>query len=106
MATISARVPDEIRRQGVACLQARGATVSDLVNAAFNYVIQTGELPGQGSTGDRCEAVLGPRKLSKAQAEELRDSLATTTFAGLFLDEVNVKEALAEGRRRDYETLS
>ena len=50
--------------------------------------------------------MLGPRKLSKAQAEELWDSLAATTFAGLFLDEVNVKEALAEGRRRDYETLS
>ena len=46
MATISARVPDEVRRQGLSRLRAQGATVSDLVNAAFDYLIQTGELPG------------------------------------------------------------
>lgn len=51
MATISARVPDEVRRQGLSRLRAQGATVSDLVNAAFDYLIQTGELPGRVSKG-------------------------------------------------------
>ena len=106
MATISARVPDEIKRQGVDALRAKGATVSDLVNAAFGYLIQTGELPGEGASGAKAASQRGPRGLDKAQARDLRRSLATTTFEGVHLEDVDLKQVLREGRRRDYEALS
>lgn len=107
MATISARVPDEVRRQGLSRLRAQGATVSDLVNAAFDYLIQTGELPGRVSEGQERRSPLGARALSPAQTDELRRSLAATTFPGaVSVDGGNYKTVLAEGRRRDYEALS
>ncbi|WP_251158695.1 hypothetical protein [Caniella muris] len=107
MATISARVPDEVRRQGLSRLRAQGATVSDLVNAAFDYLIQTGELPGRPSKVQGRRGPLGARALSPAQADELRRSLEATTFPDAVpADGGNYKAALAEGRRRDYEALS
>lgn len=106
MATISARVPDEIKRQGVDALRAKGATVSDLVNAAFGYLIQTGELPGEGVSGAKAASKRGPRRLAGAQAEELRRSLDATTFDGVHLEDADLKRVLREGRRRDYEALS
>ncbi len=106
MATISARVPDEIKRQGVDALRAKGATVSDLVNAAFNHLIQTGELPGEGASEAVAVLPRGPRGLDGGQMQELRRSLAATTFEGVHLEGLDVRRALAEGRRRDYEALS
>lgn len=43
--TVSARVPREIRSQGDAALKRIDSSVTDLVNAAFEYVIKTGSLP-------------------------------------------------------------
>ena len=108
MATVSARVPDEVRRQAVARLRARGATVSDLVNAAFDYIIQTGELPGDAPGSEAPHRGRGPRALDPAQAAGLRESLAATTFPGATPAATGgtYKEFLAEGRRRDYEALS
>ncbi|MCL2807788.1 MAG: hypothetical protein FWD27_06510 [Coriobacteriia bacterium] len=42
---VTARVPREIRDQGDAALKRIEATVTELVNSAFEYVIKTGELP-------------------------------------------------------------
>lgn len=107
MATISARVPDEVRRQGLSRLRAQGATVSDLVNAAFDYLIQTDELPGRASKGQGRHGPLGARALSPAQANELRRSLEATTFPDAVpADGGDYKAAITEGRRRDYEALS
>ncbi len=106
MATISARVPDDIRSQGLSRLRARGATVSDLVNAAFNYLIETGELPGRVSPLGGSK-VPGPRQLDAAQREALCQSLNETTFPqAAMVADGNIKRALREGRRRDYEALS
>ena len=45
MATICAKAPDDACHQGLCLLKTLGATVDDLVAAAFEYLIETGELP-------------------------------------------------------------
>lgn len=43
---ISARIPDAIYSQACLQLESLGATTSDLVNAAFEYLIKERSLPG------------------------------------------------------------
>jgi antitoxin component of RelBE/YafQ-DinJ toxin-antitoxin module len=43
--TVTARVPKEIREQADAALKRIDSTVTELVNAAFTFVIKTGALP-------------------------------------------------------------
>lgn len=43
--TVTARVPKEIREQADDVLKRIDATITELVNAAFTYVIKTGTLP-------------------------------------------------------------
>ena len=45
-AMVSARVPVEIKKRGDNKLKELGATATELVNAAYRYVIDNGELPG------------------------------------------------------------
>ena len=63
---VTARVPKGVRDRGVEVLKSIGSTTSELVNAAFDYVIQAKELPRfeQEKRG-------GVRVPSKEQAEEL-----------------------------------
>lgn len=42
---VSARLSRAKKERGVGALSAIGATVSDLINSAFDYVIETNELP-------------------------------------------------------------
>lgn len=77
--TISARVPREIRDQGDAALKRIDSTVTDLVNAAFEYVIKTGKLP------DAREHLLlekkGSQKLTQQQKAEFTAFMQATSFA-------------------------
>ena len=45
-ATVSARVPVEIKKRGDSKLKEIGSSATELVNAAYRYVIDHGELPG------------------------------------------------------------
>ena len=45
-AMVSARVPVEIKKRGDSKLKELGSSVTELVNAAYRYVIEHGELPG------------------------------------------------------------
>ena len=45
-AMVSARVPVEIKRQGDCKLKELGSSATELVNAAYLYVIKHGALPG------------------------------------------------------------
>lgn len=91
---VTARVPADIRARGTEVLREIGANTSDLINAAFAYVIEHKELP-KAKVGSRIES--GNRHLDAAQAEELGSfmnavrvpvpsALATTQFESL-LDE-------------------
>lgn len=107
MATICVKVPDDICHQGLCLLKTLGATVDDLVAAAFEYLIETGELPVAMPEREGWSMPKGARGLSSRQADELRRSLNATTFPGVELpDAADIKRVLTEGRRRDYETLS
>jgi antitoxin component of RelBE/YafQ-DinJ toxin-antitoxin module len=45
-AMVSARVPIEIKKRGDGKLKEIGSSATELVNAAYRYVIEHGELPG------------------------------------------------------------
>ena len=66
-AMVTARVPQEIKEQGNAVLKSIGATATDLINAAYAYVIKNRELP---QVKTRTEAST-TRKLNHSQREEL-----------------------------------
>lgn len=76
---VTARVPAGIKEQGKDILQKIGATPTDLVNAAYRYVLEEGKLPQVDSKpithGDK------PRKLNASQKKKLKQRLARTTFS-------------------------
>ncbi len=75
-AMVTARVPLEIRDQVNAKLRAMGSSPTELVNAAYDYVLATGELPD----AQHGEAPLHIA-LTNAQANELRFRLRHATRA-------------------------
>ena len=48
-AIVTARVPAEIKKQGNAVLREIGSTPTELVNAAYRYVLKERELPEEAS---------------------------------------------------------
>lgn len=98
---VTARVPEGIRSRGVDVLREIGATTSELVNAAFTYVIQERELPrpranasGKNRTlnEQQCKQLEGfmdavridiPDSWSDASFEELLDQAAEERYADL-----------------------
>lgn len=65
---VTARVPEGVRDRGIEVLKSIGSTTSELINAAFDYVIQAKELPRfeRATSGE-------VRVLSKEQAEDLSE---------------------------------
>ena len=45
---VTARVPAEIKRQAADVLSQMGSSTTKLINAAFEYLLATGELPHAG----------------------------------------------------------
>ena len=107
-AMVSARVPVEIKRQGDAKLREMGSSVTELVNAAYGYVIKHGALPGQ-SEPDKL-ATAGERQVktlagSDAQAfSNLWRARAVLDAQGY--DGTNFKELLGEAREGRYARLA
>ena len=102
-AFVSARVPVEMKNQVGERLKEMGVTQSQLVNAAFAYVMATGELPKA-----KDDAPSGVLRLSEDQLAEIKRRMDQTTY---FVPEeawggMSYKEILAEGRAADYEALS
>lgn len=112
---VTARVPSEIRRQGNEALRALGATPTQLINAAYEYVIEHGSLPSrrcsqetsEGNSGSSLDGVVR-RVLDADAARELGDLIAGSTFdiPESFWGGRSYKEMIAEGRRADYEALA
>ena len=73
-AMVTARVPLEIRDQVNPQLRDIGSSPTELVNAAYDYVLKTGELPDE----NRADAPLRIT-LTDAQANELRFRLRHAT---------------------------
>lgn len=101
-AMVTARVPIEIREQGNSILKSIGSSPTELVNAAYDYVLKTGELPLAGNPPCPDTAA---RILSEAQRSELLSSLKEMTLP---MPDANrsFRELLAEARDDRYAHLS
>ena len=107
-ATVSARIPVETKKQADKRLRSMGSSATELINAAYNYVLSEGALPTPSkATPSKTRA----RRLSPEKAAYLREFFAKTTFtlpeaAYTELDTMSYKDMIAEGRCADYEALA
>ena len=104
---VTARVPAEIKRQAADMLAQMESSTTKLINAAFEYLLATGELP----RADRGAPAPNSRELSEAQRDELTAFFRATSVPApsSFWSELgdrSYKEALASWRKEDYEALA
>ena len=93
---VSARIPHAKKDVGVALLESMGATTSELINSAFDYLIEAKSLP-------RCEA--DPVRDRQAFAEFLAAGTLDIDW-GPQPELVDYGKILREGKRADYESLA
>jgi antitoxin component of RelBE/YafQ-DinJ toxin-antitoxin module len=103
VALVSARVPVEIKRQGNSILEQIGSSPTQLVNTAYQYVIEHGELPLARQALKPAKRKLETTQLNKIKARSLLMALPGCED---LLDNKGIKEILAEGRQTSYESLT
>ena len=99
---VSARIPVETKTKASKILAALGATHSDLVNAAYEFLLKTEALPS-------CpKEAFETRHLSEEQAARISEIIRSTTIPipESAWEGKDYKSILSEGRRADYEALS
>ena len=108
---VTARIPVEVKNQVSEILESLGSNTTQLINAAFEYVLVTGRLPdahegtllessGKGSS----------RQLSEKDKEQLASlfgKISVPAPASFWNDlgDSTFKEAISEWRSSDYEAL-
>lgn len=101
---VTARVPKEIKRQGNNVLKKIGATPTDLVNAAFRYVIDHGELPRSypslEEVARRRRALSDDRKRALKERAEKMTLKAPPAWEGKSFDQL--REGAMEDRYPDF----
>ncbi|RDB69094.1 hypothetical protein [Eggerthella sinensis] len=96
---VTARVPVEIKEQGDAVLRRIGSTPTELINAAYRYVIENGELPKTDSPLD--EVAVRRRTLTSEQKANIKARIdrmtlkAPASWSGKTFDELR-EEAMRE----------
>lgn len=102
-AIITARVPVEVKEQVNEILKEIGATQTQLVNAAYDYVLSQRELPIVRPPLRRAS-----RMLTAEQKRDLRERVESMTFAVPedFWAGRSYKDIIAEGKAADYEALA
>lgn len=93
---VSARVPKARKEAAARLLASEGTTMSDLINAAIDQLLNTGELPGAGT------AAMQERQAGFA-AFVSRSTLDISWPANTPDD---YRELERDWRRRDYESLA
>lgn len=104
---VTARVPIEIKNQAAQMLAQMGSNTTKLINAAFEYLLATGELPRAA----RSAPAPARRSLSNEQRAELTEFFCATSSPApaSFWNELgdrSYKEAMATWRKEDYEALA
>lgn len=98
---VTARVPDALFEQASIQLEKIGATTSELVNAAFEYVLQKKALPKISSADNK------DRHLSKEKREEIAQIFqACSLDLDIPTDLAYDKRVIQEERAKRYETLA
>ena len=102
---VSARVPDAIYDQVSAQLAELGSSPSELVNSAFEYVLQEKKLPAAPKAAPKKQV----RKLSQEQRARLKrffDGCTLDPTVKIPADIEYDKRMLAEALREKYEALA
>jgi len=71
-ATVTARIPLEIKKQVDAKLKGMGSSPTELINAAYSYVLEKGSLPGVNTEENHPSEEPCVKRLTAQQAEEVR----------------------------------
>ena len=101
---VSARVPRAKKERGAGVLASIGATTSDLINSAFDYVIATKELPdAQKARGSGASDASG----AEAEAEAYAAFVGASTIAVAWPQSFNgdYKQLASRMRVDTYEAL-
>lgn len=100
---VSARVPNALYEQASLLMESLGFTTSELVNAAFEYVLKERSLPHASAPSKKIKK----RSLSNKQKNELAEFFDRCTIANdMPFDEFDYKKILREGKIDDYEALA
>lgn len=97
-AIVTARVPIELKDQGNHILKSIGSSPTQLVNAAYRYLLQEKKLPTANTTLSQLEGT--HRKLSEDQAKKIIDSLNAMKLGNL--DGSDIKTQLNAARDKRY----
>lgn len=99
---VSARVPDAVYDQASAQLASMGASTSELINAAYEYLLHEHDLPRPQQKNANTE-----RRLSPAQANKLKELFAACTLDIDIPSDVSYdKQAIRESREAKHEALA
>lgn len=98
---ISARIPDGLYEQGSLQLAKLGATPSDLVKAAFEYLLHEQSLPQKAEDASR------DRRLSKEKARALKEAFQACSLGISIPDDVAYAKNIArESKVSHHEALA
>ncbi len=96
-ALVSSRISKAKKEAGVAALEAMGATMSDLINDAVDYVIANGKMPTSSA---------GASRKAKRAAEFQAFVEASTLDVDWGAEPVDYDDILRQGKVADYESLA
>ena len=108
---VTARIPVEVKNQVSEVLESLGSNTTQLINAAFEYVLVTGKLPdAHESFAAEPSAKGSSRQLSEKDKEQLASlfgKISVPAPASFWNDlgDSSYKEAISEWRSNDYEAL-
>ena len=108
---VTARIPVEVKNQVSEILESLGSNTTQLINAAFEYVLVTGRLPdAHEGTSLESSAKGASRQLSEKDKEQLASlfgKISVPAPASFWNDlgDSTYKEAISEWRSSDYEAL-
>lgn len=108
---VTARIPVEVKNQVTEVLESLGSNTTQLINAAFEYVLVTGKLPDAREESSLESSSKGvSRQLSEKDKEELASlfgKISVPAPASFWNDlgDSTYKEAISEWRSNDYEAL-
>ena len=100
-AMVSARVPVEIKKRGDQKLKEIGSSVTELVNSAYDYLLEHGRLPKEESRkvagAPQVKTLSGAEALSFQEQWNKRAVLTASSYDGH-----NYKELLDQAREEYY----
>lgn len=108
---VTARIPVEVKNQVSEVLESLGSNTTQLINAAFEYVLVTGKLPDAREESSLESSSKGvSRQLSEKDKEQLASlfgKISVPAPASFWNDlgDSSYKEAISEWRSNDYEAL-